>query len=87
MPAHGTDEFSVWTLWLGHRLADEGAAPLDAHLARFAALATELGIEVETAAIVADTTRDDVTRSRAFFRVAMALDDFEPGPDDGPLAA
>jgi len=88
LPAHGTDGFRVWSLWLGHRLADDGAEPLAEHLARFAAIATELGVEVEAAAVVADSGRDDVTRSRAFFKVAMALDDFEPtAPDDGPIAA
>jgi hypothetical protein len=88
VPAHGSDGFRVWSLWLGHRLADDGAAPLEAHLARFAAIAIELGVEVEAAAVVADTARDDVTRSRAYFKVAMALDELEPiGPDDGPVAA
>lgn len=88
VPEHGTDGFRVWSLWLGHRLADDGAAPLEEHLVRFAAIATELGVEPDAAAVVADTRRDDVQRSRAFFKVAMALDDFEPAaPDNGPVAA
>jgi hypothetical protein len=88
VPAPGTDGFRVWSLWLGHRLADDGAGSLEDHLARFAAIATEHGVEVEAAAVVADRGRDDVTRSRAFFKVAMALDDLEPtAPDDGPVAA
>ena len=90
MPEHGTDGFRVWSLWLGHRLADDGATPLEDHLALFAKIAADLGIETEAAAVVADRGRGDVERSRAFFKVAMALDDDEPaarGDGDDPVAA
>ena len=90
-PAVGTEDFRLWSVWLGHRLADAGPAAVEAHLARYAAIAIERNIEPDSAAVLADTSKLGVLRCRAFFKVAMALDLLD-GPEttaaaDGSTAA
>jgi hypothetical protein len=77
-PVVGSEEFRLWSEELGHRLAADGPAPIEPQLARLAALALELELEPRSARVLADRTRPEIVRSRAFFEVAIALD--EPGP-------
>jgi hypothetical protein len=81
IPAVGTEDFRLWTEWIGRGLAEAGAAAVDAHLAGFAATALDLGVEPVQAHLVADRSTPEVTRARAFFTVLSRLD------EDGPSAA
>ena len=54
VPAAGSEDFRLWTEWLGRCLAATGAAGIDAHLADFASTALELGVEPMHAHVVAD---------------------------------
>ena len=74
-PEVGSAEFRHWNDWLGHRLAEDGPAPIEPHLAQLAALALDRGAEPVFAAILADRTKPEIVRSRAFFKVAVALDE------------
>ena len=75
VPEIGTVDFRLWGEWLGHRLADSGPSTIEAHLARFATIAIDLGVAGEHARLVTDTSQPDIVRARSFFRVAMALDE------------
>jgi hypothetical protein len=77
-PEVGSEEFRHWNDWLGHRLAEDGPAPIEPHLAQLAALALDRGAEPVFARILADRTKPEIVRSRAFFKVAVALDEPEP---------
>ena len=79
VPAVGTEDFHLWTEWIGRCLAEGGTEAVDAHLAGFAASALDLGVEPHQARLVADHTTPDVTRARAFFTVLSRLED-DPGP-------
>lgn len=79
-PEVGSEEFRHWNDWLGHRLAEDGPTPIEPHLAQLAALALDRDAEPTFARILADRTKPEIVRSRAFFKVAMALDDPEPAP-------
>jgi hypothetical protein len=80
VPAAGSEDFRLWTEWIGTCLATTGTADVDAHLADFASTALELGVEPAHAHVVADPTSSELARARAFFKVAMHFDDEQPGP-------
>jgi hypothetical protein len=80
VPAAGSEDFRLWTEWIGSCLASGGTASVDAHLADFASAAIELGIEPAHAHVVADPTSSELARARAFFKVAMRFDDEQPEP-------
>ncbi|MET0325471.1 MAG: hypothetical protein ABW122_04735 [Ilumatobacteraceae bacterium] len=85
---HGTEAFRVWTLWLGHRLAADGLADLEDHLVQVAAMSVALGVEPSAARLLADAGQPEIVRARAFFTVAVALDELAPtDPIDDALAA
>jgi len=75
VPAAGSDEFRLWIDWIGHELGTRRAPTLDAHLGAFADTAMALGIAPISARVVGDPGAPGVTRARAFFEVAAALDD------------
>ena len=74
-PEVGTVDFRLWAEWLGQRLADGGPSAIEAHLARFAAVAIDLGVARDHARLMTDARQPDIVRARAFFRVAMALEE------------
>ena len=76
-PDVGTEDFRLWSEWLGQHLAERGAADVEPHLSRFAATALDRGTEPEYARLVADRTQPEIVRARAFFKVATALGDAE----------
>ena len=76
-PRPGTEDFRLWTEWIGRRLTEQVTDGVDAHLTGFAELARAEGIEP---GIVADHDVPQLARARAFFKVAMQLDDEGPGP-------
>ena len=76
-PEAGSAAFRRWSEWLGRRLADEGPAAVEPHLAVFAATALGRRAVPDVARVLADRTRPGIVRARAFFVVAMALDDAE----------
>jgi hypothetical protein len=80
VPAAGTEDFRLWTEWIGRCLATTGTADVDAHLADFARAALELGVEPMHAHVVADPTSSELARARAFFKVAMRFEDEHPDP-------
>jgi hypothetical protein len=89
-PIVGTDAFRAWTDWLGHRLADTGPSSVEPHLSRFVATALQHGGSPGSARLVGDRAQPAIVRSRAFFALASELDELDepdPGPGDGPLAA
>jgi hypothetical protein len=81
VPQPGTEDFRLWSEWIGRRLADTGPSGIEAHLAAFARAALDLGVEPVNAHVVADRDMPQLCRARAFFRVVTALD------DDGPAVA
>jgi hypothetical protein len=81
VPQPGTEDFRLWSEWIGRRLADTGSSGIEAHLAAFARAALDLGVEPVNAHVVADRDMPQLCRARAFFRVATALN------DDGPAVA
>lgn len=86
IPEPGTEAFRVWTLWLGHRLAELGTGPVELHLQRFGAVARHLGVDPASTDVVTDRSRTDLDRSRAFYRVATVLDDLDAvlcDPEEG----
>ncbi len=81
MPAAGSEDFRLWTEWIGSCLAADGHGPASTpHLADFASTALELGVEPMHAHVVADPTSSELARARAFFKVAMRFDDEQPEP-------
>jgi hypothetical protein len=80
VPVVGSEDFRLWTEWIGSCLATTGTASVDAHLAAFASAALELGVEPMHAHVVADPTSSELARARAFFKVAMRFDDEPPEP-------
>ena len=80
VPTAGTEDFRLWTEWIGRCLATTGTAGVDAHLADFASTALELGVDPLHAHVVADPTSSELARARAFFTLAMRLDDEHPDP-------
>jgi len=80
VPAAGSEDFRLWTEWIGRCLATTGTASVDAHLADFASAALELGVAPAHAHVVADPTSSELARARAFFKVAMRFEDEQPGP-------
>ncbi len=80
VPAAGSEDFRLWTEWIGSCLATAGTASVDAHLVDFASTALELGVEPTHARVVGDPTSSELARARAFFKVAMRFDDEQPEP-------
>jgi hypothetical protein len=79
VPAAGTDDFRQWSEWIGRRLAESGPSGIESHLAAFARVALDLGVELVHAHVVADRDIHHLARARAFFKVAMALtEDADP---------
>ena len=78
-PEAGTLDFRLWSEWLGYRLAEDGPGGLEPHLAQFAATALDRAVEPIYARLVADRTTPDIVRARAFFKVAMAMNELEHG--------
>jgi hypothetical protein len=79
VPAAGTDDFRQWSEWIGRRLAESGPSGIEPHLAAFAHVALDLGVERVHAHVVADRDMHPLARARAFFKVAMALNE-DPDP-------
>jgi hypothetical protein len=79
VPAAGSEDFRLWSEWIGRRLAESGPAGIEAHLAAFAGVALDLGVEPVHAHVVADRDMPQLARARAFFKVATSLND-DPGP-------
>jgi hypothetical protein len=79
VPAVGSEDFHLWTEWIGRCLAERGTASVDAHLAGFAASVLDLGVEPLQARLVADRSTPEVARARAFYAVLSGLED-DPGP-------
>jgi hypothetical protein len=75
-PRPGTEDFRLWMEWIGRRLTEPDQQGLDAHLSGFARVANDAGVEP---GIIADEDVPQLARARAFFKVAMLLDD--DGPD------
>jgi hypothetical protein len=79
VPVAGTDDFRQWSEWIGRRLAESGPSGIEPHLAAFARVALDLGVERVHAHVVADRDMPQLARARAFFKVAMALNE-DPDP-------
>src|SRR4051812_18483332 len=79
VPRAGTDDFRLWSEWIGRRLAESGPSGIEDHLAAFAGAAHELGVEPVHAHVVADRGMPQPARARAFSKVATSLND-DPGP-------
>lgn len=77
-PETGTEDFRLWSEWVGHRLAEDGPTSVEPHLSQFAATALAHAVEPVYARLLADRTKPEIVRARAFFKVAMALDELEP---------
>jgi hypothetical protein len=79
VPEPGTEDFRLWSEWIGRRLAESGPSGIEDHLAAFAGAALELGVAPVHAHVVADRDMPQLARARAFFKVAMSLNE-DPGP-------
>jgi hypothetical protein len=79
-PRPGTEDFRLWTEWIGRCLTEQVTDGVETHLTGFAELARAEGIEP---GIVADHDVSQLARARAFFKVAMLLDD-ETSPPERP---